>query len=136
EVLGSVDSTASATVSNTGMPSTDCPALPGVTPATTLVPYALLRRAWKVPSFPVSPCTTTRVPWSIRMAMPPRSPAHPWLGLHRVLAGQLHRRPGRLEHRRRRNDPGVGGLLQDPPAFLRIRPVQADHDGDPRVHPL
>jgi hypothetical protein len=30
--------TASRTVLNTGMPSTSCPALPGVTPATTCVP--------------------------------------------------------------------------------------------------
>ena len=36
-------STASATVSKTGMPSTSWPPLPGVTPATTCVPYALLR---------------------------------------------------------------------------------------------
>ncbi len=31
-------STASATVSNTGIPSTSWPPLPGVTPATTFVP--------------------------------------------------------------------------------------------------
>ena len=33
-----VAATASATVSKTGMPSTSCPPLPGVTPATTWVP--------------------------------------------------------------------------------------------------
>jgi hypothetical protein len=38
DVFAPVVRTASATVSNTGMPSTSCPALPGVTPATTLVP--------------------------------------------------------------------------------------------------
>ena len=37
-VAEAVAATASATVSYTGMPSTSCPALPGVTPATTLVP--------------------------------------------------------------------------------------------------
>ena len=38
EAFAPVAATASATVSNTGMPSTSCPALPGVTPATTCVP--------------------------------------------------------------------------------------------------
>ena len=37
-VLAPVASTASATVSKTGMPSTSWPPLPGVTPATTWVP--------------------------------------------------------------------------------------------------
>ena len=36
--VGVVSRTASATVSKTGMPSTSCPAFPGVTPATTFVP--------------------------------------------------------------------------------------------------
>ena len=36
--VGAVLATASATVSKTGMPSTSCPPLPGVTPATTFVP--------------------------------------------------------------------------------------------------
>ena len=38
EVFAPVSRTASTTVSNTGMPSTSAPALPGVTPATTSVP--------------------------------------------------------------------------------------------------
>ncbi len=37
-VSAAVASTASATVSNTGMPSTSWPPFPGVTPATTCVP--------------------------------------------------------------------------------------------------
>src|ERR1700674_2380415 len=37
------------------------PPLPGVTPATTRVPYSRQARAWKVPSLPVMPCTTRRV---------------------------------------------------------------------------
>ena len=41
-----------------GSPSTSCPPLPGVTPATTFVPYARLRRPWKRPSLPVRPWTT------------------------------------------------------------------------------
>ena len=52
---------ASRTVLNTGIPSTSWPALPGVTPATTCVPYALHCVAWNEPSLPVIPCTTTRV---------------------------------------------------------------------------
>ena len=38
DVLAPSRSTACATVSNTGMPLTSCPPLPGVTPATTAVP--------------------------------------------------------------------------------------------------
>src|SRR6185503_12368755 len=49
------------------MPSTSCPALPGVTPATTCVPYALHCVAWNEPSLPVIPCTTTRVLLLTRM---------------------------------------------------------------------
>ena len=43
-VFASVSATAEATVSKTGIPSTSCPPLPGVTPATTLVPYERFRR--------------------------------------------------------------------------------------------
>src|SRR6266853_4962177 len=43
-----------------GLP-TVVPPLPGVTPATTRVPYSRQARAWKVPSLPVIPCTTRRV---------------------------------------------------------------------------
>jgi hypothetical protein len=38
DVLASWAATASATFSKIGMPSTSCPPLPGVTPATTSVP--------------------------------------------------------------------------------------------------
>jgi hypothetical protein len=41
EALAPVLATASATLSNTGVPSKTVPPLPGVTPATTLVPYSL-----------------------------------------------------------------------------------------------
>ena len=37
------------------------PPRPGVTPATTFVPYSMQRWVWKLPSFPVIPCTRTRV---------------------------------------------------------------------------
>ena len=61
-------STASATVSKTGIPSTSCPPLPGVTPATTFVPYYRLRRPWKRPSLPVRPWITRRVSLSTMIA--------------------------------------------------------------------
>src|SRR5580700_10783357 len=56
-----VFATASATVSKTGQPSCTVPPLPGVTPPTTLVPYSAQPLAWNVPSFPVMPCTISRV---------------------------------------------------------------------------
>src|SRR5262249_8277560 len=53
---------ASQTVSNTGtLPSNICPPLPGVTPATTFVPYSMQCRVWNAPALPVIPCTTSRV---------------------------------------------------------------------------
>src|SRR5438128_9662767 len=68
-VFAPVSRTASATVLKTGIPSTSCPALPGVTPANTCVPYLRLRSAWKRPSLPVRPCTTRRVPLSTMIAI-------------------------------------------------------------------
>src|SRR6185295_5350357 len=66
--------TASSTVFHTGKPSWVVPPLPGVTPPTSWVPYSLQRRAWKVPSRPVMPCTSTRVERSTRMIMRPLDP--------------------------------------------------------------
>jgi hypothetical protein len=73
-VFAPVSATASATVSKTGTPSTSCPPLPGVTPATTCVPYRLLRRPWKEPSEPVSPCTRSFVPVSTMIATSSSAP--------------------------------------------------------------
>src|SRR5579883_763474 len=56
-----VSRTASATVLNTGTPSCFVPPLPGVTPATTFVPYSFICCVWKDPSLPVMPCTSRRV---------------------------------------------------------------------------
>src|SRR6187455_1072659 len=53
--------TASATVSNTGRFRCFSPPRPGVTPPTTLVPYLRLCSVWKVPCWPVKPCTITLV---------------------------------------------------------------------------
>src|SRR6185369_294608 len=58
--------TASATVLKTGIPSCVVPPFPGVTPATTFVPYSTICFAWNVPSLPVRPCTTRRVDLSTR----------------------------------------------------------------------
>ena len=52
EAFAPVSSTASATVSNIGIPSIDVPPAPGFVPPTTLVPYSLMRPAWKRPSRP------------------------------------------------------------------------------------
>ena len=67
-VFAPASATASAMVSKTGTPSTSWPPLPGVTPATRFVPYALLRRPWKRPSLPVRPWTTSRVSLSTMIA--------------------------------------------------------------------
>ena len=61
--------TASCGVLNTGTPRTVCPPLPGVTPATTLVPYSRIRRVRARPSRPVMPCTRTRLVSSIKIAI-------------------------------------------------------------------
>jgi hypothetical protein len=68
EQLAPVLPTASATELNTGTRSSNCcPPLPGVTPATTRVPYSSICRAWNAPSRPVIPCTTSRVEESTKM---------------------------------------------------------------------
>ncbi len=70
--------TASSTVFQTAKPSWVVPPLPGVTPPTTWVPYSLHRAAWKAPSLPVMPCTSTRVFLSTRMlTRAPPGPARP-----------------------------------------------------------
>ena len=67
-VFAAVSRTASATVLKTGtVPSNFCPPRPGVTPATTFVPYSSICFVWNDPSRPVMPCTTRRVPWSMKM---------------------------------------------------------------------
>ena len=64
EVFAFVSATASATVLNTGtfrgntslsFPPYAVPPLPGVTPATTFVPYSSICLVWNVPSPPVMP---------------------------------------------------------------------------------
>ena len=74
DVLAPVSRTASPTVLNTGIrPSmADWPPFPGVTPATSGVPYSTIARLWNSPSRPVMPWTTRRVSRPIRMLTPPR----------------------------------------------------------------
>ena len=71
-VFAPVSRTASAIVSNTGTrPSSAVwPPLPGVTPATIVVPYSSIAREWNSPSRPVMPWTTRRVSRPTRMLMP------------------------------------------------------------------
>src|SRR6266545_7721409 len=97
-------STASRTVLYTGTssrPSTVAPALPGVTPATTWVPYSFICRAWKPPAEPVMPWTSRRVslPTSTLMNAAPFVP-----GWRRALDGRARRQPtspgGRASARR------------------------------------
>ena len=104
--------------------------LPGVTPATTCVPYSRLRRPWKRPWPPVSPCTSSLVSWSTKMAMAAsgrwgraRRPARP---------PPRQRKHGRLGDEAIGRDPGVG---QDAAALLGVGPVQADDHGRPQVDP-
>src|SRR5580704_3115146 len=65
--LAAVFSRASMTVLKIGQPSCVVPPLPGVTPPTTVVPYAAAFFAWNVPSRPVKPCTNSFVFLSTRM---------------------------------------------------------------------
>src|SRR5258706_9878757 len=123
DVFAPVCPTASATVSNTGMPSTSRPPLPGVAPATTCVPYVRLRREWKVPSEPVMPCTTSFVSAPTRMAMSGRRP------------GQARGFLRGLEHRGGGNDVLVLRLQQDAPSLPRVRAVEAHHELHARLEP-
>src|SRR5262249_49751382 len=60
----------SATVSKIGtLFSNDWPPLPGVTPATTCVPYARLSCVWRAPKLPVMPWTRSLVSGLTRMDM-------------------------------------------------------------------
>ena len=65
--LAPVFVTASLTVLKTGTSSIFWPAFPGVTPATTWLPYATHCRVWNCPSRPVIPWTMTRVCLSTNM---------------------------------------------------------------------
>ena len=114
EVFAPRSSTRLRIVSKTGTPSTSWPPLPGVTPATRSVPYSRLRRPWKVPSRPVRPETTSFVSVSTMIAH-----AQP-------LAGQLHDRLRRAEHRLLDVQVPELGLGEHPQALLGVGAVEAD----------
>src|SRR5262249_22531902 len=120
-----VSATLSRNVLKTGMPSTSCPALPGVTPATTLVPEFLLLVAWYVPSRPVMPETTSLVSLSIRTAISDLLPLRQGDDLLR-----------RLVHGRRGVHVGQRRVRQDLAALDVVGAVEADHERDLRVELL
>src|ERR1700694_4963926 len=124
-VLAPASSTASATVLKTGTPRWVVPPLPGLTPATTLVPNACICSVWKVPSRPVMPWTTGRVGGAMRVLTPA-----PLRGCSRRRPGasQLDRLGGRLGSADPRGDAGVG---QEPAAFLLGGAGHAHHQGNP-----
>src|SRR5262249_27713707 len=132
EASAPVARTASETVSKTGIPSWIVPPLPGVTPATTCVPYSRHASAWNVPSRPVSPWTSSLVFFPTQM-----------------LTSDLHGRPGRLlrvpgrrgrdDLRRRVGEP-VGRrdlearLPQDGLALVHVGSLEAHDDGNREPH--
>ena len=75
DAVAPVASTASATLLKTGTPRCIVPPLPGLVPATTVVPISCICSVWKEPSRPVIPWTKTFVFPSSRMltTRPPAS---------------------------------------------------------------
>src|SRR3954451_21329249 len=119
---------ASATEPKTGtdVPSTSTswPALRGLTPPTTCVPEASMRRVCFMPSEPVMPWTTTLL-LSVRkiaMSLVPSSGALCGLGV-RELGGLVGRAVHRADERHQR----VVRLVQDPAPLGDVVPVEPDH---------
>jgi hypothetical protein len=68
DALAPVSRTACSTVWKIGTrPRNRVPPRPGVTPATSCVPYSSICSAWKLPAEPVMPWTRTRVFLSTKM---------------------------------------------------------------------
>src|SRR5687768_5676842 len=115
-VFAPVAFTASATVLKIGtVPSNFWPPFPGVTPATSCVPYSIICFAWNEPSRPVIPCTSSLVFLSMKTLM--------------LLAplGELDSLLHRLVHVARRRE---AVLLQDLHRDLFVGACQTDHNGD------
>src|SRR4051812_27828098 len=121
ETSAPVSDMASATDPNTGTsrPSTSTlwPAFLGFTPPTMFVPEASMRRVCFMPSEPVIPWTTTLL-FSVRK-MDISKP----LSL-RDLCGNLSGAVGATVHRLGQLDQRVVGLVEDPPAFRHVVPVE------------
>src|SRR5262245_15812147 len=121
-----VASAASFPLSKPGMPSRLWPPLPGVTPATTRLPEATIRRVCLVPSDPV-------MPWTRILLCPLRkidivSPCPSTrAALELARGGELGRAPRGAVHGVYQLDDVGLRLVEDPPAFLGIVAVQPDH---------
>ena len=147
--LAPVASTAWRTVSKTGTPATVWPPLPGVTPATMLVPYSIICRAWNSPSRPVMPWTMSRVSLLTRMLISESEllmdcrgwmPGRPWRlpGTPRPRITVLARLAGDL--RRSRSHPTAAtakAVHEIPMQMLAATPllgeVQSERRNDRRV---
>src|SRR5437667_3349409 len=115
EAVAPVCFTASATVSKIGtLFSKVCPPLPGVTPATTGVPYARLSCVCRAPNAPVTPWTRIFVPGLTRMDM---RDTHSFYHLFR-----------RLGHRTAAED-GQAGIGERLFAGFDVVAFEADHQG-------
>src|SRR5512139_277095 len=115
---------ASPTVAKTGRlvpsKSTCWPALRGLTPPTTWVPEASIRRVCLLPSEPVIPWTTTLLSFVSQMAM---------CVVPSLLRCQLGGPPGRAVHRVDHLDDVVLRLVEDPPALVGVVAVKAYDEG-------
>src|SRR4051812_19358011 len=122
-IASDTDANTGSAVPSLGPPSsppaneTVVPALRGLTPPTTLVPAASIRRVCLEPSEPVMPWTMTleSLVSQIAMSSLPRS---------RELGGPR----GRSVHRVHSLDERVVRLVQDGPAGLGVVAVEADHE--------
>src|SRR6185369_5845802 len=93
-----------------------CPPRPGVTPATTLVPYAMQARAWSEPNSPVMPWKTTLLSLLTRMLISLLRSTH--RGHHQLRS--LAHRGGRLDRQ--------PALLEDLLARVDVRPLEPHHE--------
>src|SRR2546427_13020876 len=114
DAFAPVASTASKQESYTGTPWTFSPAFPGVTPATTFVPYSNIFSVWNWPWWPVMPWTMSFVFSSRRTAILGTSRPH----LHCQLRGLLHRVRG------------VADALQDLPRAILVHALDPCDAGD------
>src|ERR1700730_9300217 len=137
-VFGETSAEACVRLATPGVPSASWPALRGVTPPTTFVPYFLLLSVWNEPSLPVIPATARRVRSSTRTAIssaPPRAggrtlPSGP--RSHSLGCREAPARLGGLFPRARRMHVRQRGLLQEPAPLDVVGPIQAHDERDGR----